>query len=172
MFEDLNFGDAMDKGDNVKRMSKTSLVDYPLGSRPRPNGQMKDGEAIEMMATFGGKKLSDGENIKAKFYVRIYFTPEDNPAVVETATSQGAPRRADTALTPADFDYYVAEGECEVDLTSGIITGVNNVNVSRDIQSVTYVNPMGQVSSRPFSGVNIIVTRYSDGTSTTRKVIR
>lgn len=169
LFEELDFGDDMGKGDNG--MSKTSLVNYLLGSRPRPNGQIKDGKSIESMATFGGKKLSDGETIDAKFYVRIYFTPEVNPAVVETAPSQGAPRRADTSLTPADFDYYVAEGECEVELTSGIITGVNNVNVNRDIQSVTYVNPMGQVSSRPFRGVNIIVTRYSDGTSTTRKAI-
>jgi hypothetical protein len=31
---------------------------------------------------------------------------------------------------------------------------------------------MGQQSSKPFEGVNIVVTRYSDGTTSTTKVIQ
>ena len=37
---------------------------------------------------------------------------------------------------------------------------------------VKYVNVMGQTSDKPFDGLNIIVTRYSNGTITTTKVIK
>ena len=48
----------------------------------------------------------------------------------------------------------------------GIAAGSGKV-----IESRHYVNVAGQVSDRPFSGVNIIVTRYSDGTTTQVKAI-
>ncbi len=51
-------------------------------------------------------------------------------------------------------------------------TDVNSINASREVQSVQYVNAMGQVSDRPFEGVNIIVTRYTDGTTSTVKVMK
>ncbi len=43
--------------------------------------------------------------------------------------------------------------------------------VSVVVKSVKYVNVAGIVSDRPFQGVNIVVTEYTDGTSTTSKVI-
>lgn len=49
-------------------------------------------------------------------------------------------------------------------------TAVDQIDASRQIQSVQYVNALGQVSDRPFEGVNVIVTRYTDGTTSTVKV--
>ena len=89
-----------------------------------------------------------------------------------------APRRAEAVntLTPADYNYYVAEGSVEFKSSDydNIITGIDTpvVDRSHEVVGVTYVNMMGQTSDRPFQGVNIIVTRYSDGTQTTEKVIR
>lgn len=94
--------------------------------------------------------------------------------IAEMTSSANGPRRA-AALTPADYDYYVAEGECDVTInaTKGIVTGISTPVQDRscDVVGVTYVNPMGQTSSRPFGGVNIIVTRYSDGTTKTTKAV-
>ena len=44
----------------------------------------------------------------------------------------------------------------DVSLVQTIITGVNDLRVNSD-NGVKYVNPMGQVSNRPFQGVNIVV---------------
>ena len=51
-------------------------------------------------------------------------------------------------------------------------TMVNQLGTDRQVQCVQYVNAMGQVSDRPFDGMNIIVTRYTDGTTTTTKVMK
>ena len=54
-----------------------------------------------------------------------------------------------------------------------IITSVTDVAPNRgEVVSVTYHNLSGQTSNIPFSGVNIVVTRYSDGSTTTKKILR
>ena len=54
------------------------------------------------------------------------------------------------------------------DLPTGIIDLIGD----RQVVSVTYVNTLGMQSSQPFDGVNIVVTRYNDGSIMTSKVIR
>jgi hypothetical protein len=49
---------------------------------------------------------------------------------------------------------------------------VNEVKTGSDVVSVTYCDLAGRVSQKPFAGVNIIVTRYSDGTVKTTKAIK
>lgn len=51
-------------------------------------------------------------------------------------------------------------------------TGLNEFSLDRDVIEVTYINPLGMTSAQPFEGVNIIVTRYTDGTTSTSKVLR
>ncbi len=56
---------------------------------------------------------------------------------------------------------------------NSIITSVEAVEVApADVESVTYVDVMGRQSSRPFEGVNIVVTRYADGSVQTTKELR
>ena len=52
-------------------------------------------------------------------------------------------------------------------------TGIEGIIVENGkiVESHQYVNVAGQVSDRPFSGMNIIVTRYTDGTSSSVKAI-
>ena len=62
-----------------------------------------------------------------------------------------------------------------LNLTGGndqIVTGVNEVKTGSDVVSVTYCDLAGRMSQKPFAGVNIIVTRYSDGTVKTTKAIK
>ena len=64
-------------------------------------------------------------------------------------------------LYPVDLDPVSSE----------IPTAINTVNVNGEVVGVEYVNSLGVVSKRPFSGMNIVVTRYSDGTTTSVKKI-
>lgn len=54
---------------------------------------------------------------------------------------------------------------------SGVVTAIDDVNAAR-VAAVKYVSVTGQVSDRPFNGVNIVVTRNTDGTITTTKVVK
>ena len=51
-------------------------------------------------------------------------------------------------------------------------TSVKDVNSNKAVASVKYVNLAGQQNVQPFSGVNIVVTTYTDGTTATSKVIK
>ena len=54
--------------------------------------------------------------------------------------------------------------------TSGsAVTGIGSIDGSREAVSVEYVNTAGLVSDKPFKGVNIVVTRYSDGSKKVTK---
>ena len=55
-----------------------------------------------------------------------------------------------------------------------IITNIEDLKLdfNREVSKVTYVNLMGVESDRPFEGVNIVVTHYTDGSVTTTKEIR
>ena len=55
---------------------------------------------------------------------------------------------------------------------NNILTGVENLNAGKDIVEVQYVNAAGMVSSTPFKGVNMVVTRYADGSQRTTKVVK
>ncbi|MBR1882586.1 MAG: chitobiase/beta-hexosaminidase C-terminal domain-containing protein [Muribaculaceae bacterium] len=85
--------------------------------------------------------------------------------VTKAAQSAGtqAARRAQAA---GDWLVY------PLDLSESIVTGVVAVTAQAGVQSVRYVNVAGQVSATPWSGVNIVVTRHTDGTVTTTKAIR
>ena len=53
-----------------------------------------------------------------------------------------------------------------------VSTGVNDVNSAKEVKGVSYFNMMGVESAQPFDGVNIMVTTYTDGTSSAAKVLR
>jgi len=54
----------------------------------------------------------------------------------------------------------------------GNVTTVKEVKAQRSVVAVRYYNLMGVESNKPFSGINIVVTTYSDGSRSSRKVLR
>ena len=80
-----------------------------------------------------------------------------------------APRKAQTPKTDVKSTEYKVY---PLNLTSELITGVSNINAGKTVESVKYVNLAGMVSDKPMEGVNIVVTRYTDGSVTTAKVLR
>ena len=127
-----------------------------LGTGNDINGQVK--------CTFGARKLRTRadetgviDELKAEFVVRVYFTP-----TVSALKADG------------DTKYYVIETTTErtFDWNDGVVTGVARLTNSGQIESVTYYNVAGAASSRPWQGVNIMVTRYSDGTTSSCKIVK
>lgn len=51
-------------------------------------------------------------------------------------------------------------------------TGVEQITADKEIASIRYINVAGQESETPFDGMNIVITTYVDGTTTTAKVLR
>ncbi|MBQ9466372.1 MAG: starch-binding protein [Muribaculaceae bacterium] len=83
------------------------------------------------------------------------------------SASSGAPRR----VSPADGDAYTNLRGTVVG-SPAITTGVIEIAGGARVQSVKYVSLSGQMSDRPFDGVNVVVTTYSDGTVRTVKAMR
>lgn len=50
-------------------------------------------------------------------------------------------------------------------------TGITKV-ITKTVDKIIYVNMIGVESEMPFNGVNIVITRYNDGSMTTGKVVR
>lgn len=55
---------------------------------------------------------------------------------------------------------------------ASVTTGVNDVNSAAQVQSVRYYNVAGMESETPFEGVNMVVTKYADGSTKTTKVVK
>jgi hypothetical protein len=51
------------------------------------------------------------------------------------------------------------------------VTGIKDIDANREVAGVTYYNMAGQQSDKAFDGVNIVVTKYTDGTKKTTKVV-
>ena len=163
----------------------TGFSEYKLGSRDDLetfHSNWTQSGTDEVMGTFGAQKLReyDGETgvieaLPMTFIVRAYYTrtanldltaPNSNPNIGQ------APRRDGEA---ADGNFYIVEYTLPFTLDandSEIVTSVGSVFTERQVVGVTYVNALGQQSDKPFDGVNIVVTRYSDGSITTSKVLK
>lgn len=67
--------------------------------------------------------------------------------------------------------YYVAESEVVVNYDNVTPTQVDGISATKEVSSVKYINAQGMQSDKAFSGINIVVTTYTDGTTTTEKKV-
>ena len=104
-----------------------------------------------------GVEFIDGEDLT--IVVRFYY-------LVEGFDTSGSRSTRDGGDGPAG---YGAEGD---GFTPGPSTALNEIDFNRLIESVTYVNSLGMTSDKPFDGINVVITRYTDGTTRTTKVVR
>ena len=75
------------------------------------------------------------------------------------------------ALKAEGGAYKVAPLNLTSTSKADIPTAIGTVKAGVDVVDVYYVNSIGMMSKTPFQGVNIIVTRYSDGSRTTVKKV-
>lgn len=126
------------------------------------------------------------QGFKAAFNVDYSLNSVDNPTLtdgevysfealvkevaVATTDAKSAPRKTAYDSTVAPSTKFVVY---PLNLEAGnVSTGVNDVNSAKEVKGVSYFNMMGVESAQPFDGVNIMVTTYTDGTSSAAKVLR
>ena len=59
-----------------------------------------------------------------------------------------------------------------LDGTASPATAIDTINAAVDAKSIRYYNLQGVESATPFDGLNIVVVKHADGTTTTSKVIK
>lgn len=110
--------------------------------------------------------IQSGTDQSVRFIARFYYKRRvitSQPAGLRVPTDYGT-------SSPSGNEYYVVE---DAQSLSGTPTHVHELTGrDREVVGVMYVNPLGMTSDQPFEGVNIIVTRYSDGSTSTTKVLR
>ena len=117
------------------------------------------------------------QEFKAAFNVDYSLNSEDNPELTsgnvysfEALVKEVAVPTTDAKSTSdASTKFVVYPLDLDADK---VATGVNDVNSAKEVKGVSYFNMMGVESAQPFDGVNIMVTTYTDGTSSAAKVLR
>lgn len=128
---------------NAQEFKAAFKVDYSLNSVATP-------------------ELEDGDMYSFEALVK--------EVAVATTDAKSAPRKTAYDSTVAPSTKFVVY---PLDLDANkVATGVNDVNSAKEVKGVSYFNMMGVESAQPFDGVNIMVTTYTDGTSSAAKVLR
>lgn len=139
---------------------------------------------------------SDPNPETIKYYFNNGIDKDDNHQTIETVKVTIAPVYpilVDPAVTVTGFDAPIhapalkaegddlaklqnlygkaAEKEVNTSEEGSIVTGINDI-ASKEVQSVRFVNVAGQMSDKPFEGVNIVVTKYTDGSTQAVKMVK
>ncbi len=162
--------------------TKSDNATWPIGAgEPMQPVSSQGGKVVgEMAGTFGAIDVTtanggQGIDIPITFVVRAYYTREANMTDLRPENAGGAPRRLG-ATSEADGKYYVLEKVVETTLKgtgeNQIVTALTDAVADvREVADVTYFNVTGMASKRPFAGVNVVVTRYTDGTTSSRRML-
>ena len=137
-------------------------VDRTGGSDANPLGEWDKDTQNAMFGALDAMTLDDKNLIiedDLKFFVRFYFAVKGH-SVGHTvgAKAEAADRPGNGAESPGK--------------SGGSATAVKEITYVGEIVGQTYFNVQGMQSDKPFDGVNIVVTRFSDGTTSVSKVVR
>lgn len=125
--------------------------------------------AVSVNWGFNGKDvtLTDGNSYKMKVVILR------NEATTPAAGSRKRAKSGNTALTTDNplSTLYTAY-PIEVADAESVVTNVSDVNGAKEVESITYFNLAGQASTEPYEGVNIVVTRFTDGSQSATKQLK
>ncbi len=131
--------------------------------------------ALNKLETEGEGDLEHIKTDELNVYVRFYYivagsadnhVPGGNHSMALRAEGDGE------APAPGEGDAPAGYGTESPGTPPNPSTSVKEMRYHGEVVSTTYVNAQGMQSDKPFKGVNIVVTRYTDGTTSTTKVIR
>lgn len=72
----------------------------------------------------------------------------------------------------SNSNYYITKVSHTIVKDPTISTGVEDVDAEKTVAGVTYYNLLGVSSDSPFEGVNVVVTTYTDGTKSSKKIVK
>lgn len=142
---------------NHNNMQEFELVGRPgVGFYP----EQIDSKSIHVYDTFGASDVSEDGNLDVTYIVRLYAKPE--------AGNTSARAKATTPILAKE--YYIGEATITVSFEENTPTGLFDfVAETKTPVRVQYVNMLGQKSDTPFSGMNVVITTYTDGSHSTAK---
>lgn len=117
---------------------------------------------------FGATEATEATDVK--LIVRFYYRTSIGNSSILPDDNGKKQLRADPDDETAR-SYYAAEDDDEPDDIPVAIYELYYDNFHGSVVDVTYYNVVGQQSSKPFDGINIVVKRYSDGTTSSTKVL-
>ena len=141
-------------GENTEISGATGTLSCSIGSDSWTETNSNDGYLFNEY-TFCVK---EGEQTDVIILARLYYKRND---VVNPASGM-------LRLSGGDGGYFAMDGEGDMPEEP---TSINEYYSNKELVDITFVNPQGMTSSRPFEGVNIVVKRYSDGSTSTSKVL-
>lgn len=113
------------------------------------------------------------QEFEAAFYIDYSLNSVDNPELTDgdvySFEALVKEEKGSSHVIGASTKFVVYPLNLDADK---VATGVNDVNSAKEVKGVSYFNMMGVESAQPFDGVNIMVTTYTDGTSSATKVVR
>ena len=151
-----------DKGNPSIDQNHNSIKEFELVDRPGVDfyPERIDDKSIHVYDTFGASDVSEDGNLDVTYIVRLYAKPE--------AGNTSARAKATTPILAKE--YYIGEATITVSFEENTPTGLFDfVAETKTPVRVQYVNMLGQKSDTPFSGMNVVITTYTDGSHSTAK---
>ncbi len=74
--------------------------------------------------------------------------------------------------TAATFGDKAIENDIIAEIVLQNPTGIEGVNTTKHVESVKYYNMQGIEGNTPFHGVNVVITRYNDGSKNIGKIVK
>lgn len=140
------------------------MKSYEVGSKPKATSARRsivEGGAngawykVDSDISFAGI-CEKAETFDGVVTVEIYLVNGDVTSVNELSNS----------------NYYITKVSHTIVQDPDISTGVEDVDAEKTVAGVTYYNLLGVSSDRPFEGVNVVVTTYTDGTKSSKKIVK
>ena len=140
------------------------MKSYEVGSKPKATSARRssvEGGAngawykVDSDISFAGI-CEKAETFSGVVTVEIYLVNGDVTSVNELSNS----------------NYYITKVSHTIVKDPTISTGVEDVDAEKTVAGVTYYNLLGVSSDSPFEGVNVVVTTYTDGTKSSKKIVK
>lgn len=140
------------------------MKSYEVGSKPKATSARRsivEGGAngawykVDSDISFAGI-CEKAETFDGVVTVEIYLVNGDVTSVNELSNS----------------NYYITKVSHTIVKDADISTGVEDVDAEKTVAGVTYYNLLGVSSDSPFEGVNVVVTTYTDGTKSSKKILK
>lgn len=151
-----------DEGNPSIDQNHNDMQEFELVGRPGVGfyPEQIDSKSIHVYDTFGASDVSEDGNLDVTYIVRLYAKPE--------AGNTSARAKATTPILAKE--YYIGEATITVSFKENTPTGLFDfVAETKTPVRVQYVNMLGQKSDTPFSGMNVVITTYTDGSHSTAK---
>ena len=143
------------------------MISYKVGSNQKPKTTARrsvvvggaNGAWYEVNTDIAFEGIcTQGEAFDGTVEVEVYLVNNDITSVDQLS----------------DKNYYIAKVTHNIVLNNDPdhATGVEDVNAEKTVAGVVYYNLLGAASDRPFEGVNVVVTTYTDGTKSSKKILR